>query len=145
MASIGSKNTKPEMLLRRALHARGFRYRLHAKDLPGKPDMVFPRHRAALFVNGCFWHGHDCELFRLPATRTDFWRKKIEGNRARDDAVLALMRNMGWRVITAWECAMRGTRKRSVDRIADEIAAWLPSSAPDGELRGGSCACHEPV
>ena len=84
MAGIGPTNTKPEMLIRRRLHALGYRYRLHVKGLPGKPDLVFPSRRAAIFVHGCFWHGHNCTLFRWPATREEFWRSKIGGNVARD-------------------------------------------------------------
>src|SRR5688500_15794308 len=84
MSRVRGKDTKPEMLLRRGLHACGLRYRLHPKDVPGRPDLVFPRHGAVILVHGCFWHGHDCPLFKWPATRAEFWRKKIEGNRARD-------------------------------------------------------------
>ena len=82
MAGIRSTNTRPELAIRKALHAAGFRYRLHPRDVPGKPDMAFARYRAAVFVNGCFWHGHDCPLFRLPDTRREFWSAKIERNRA---------------------------------------------------------------
>ena len=87
MAGIRSTNTRPELAIRKALHAAGFRYRLHPRDVPGKPDMAFARYRAAVFVNGCFWHGHDCPLFRLPDTRRDFWTAKIERNRQRDAEV----------------------------------------------------------
>jgi DNA mismatch endonuclease, patch repair protein len=99
MAGIGPANTKPEMLIRRGLHALGYRYRLHVKGLPGKPDLVFPGRRAAIFVHGCFWHGHDCTLFRWPATREDFWRNKIAGNINRDRKTAALLLDQGWRVL----------------------------------------------
>jgi DNA mismatch endonuclease (patch repair protein) len=137
MAGIKSKNTKPELALRHALHAKGLRYRLHSKSIPGKPDMVFPRHRAAVFVNGCFWHGHDCKYFKLPATRTDFWEKKINGNQARDRVVTALLKDEGWRQLTVWECSLRG--KGSATVVADQVAKWLNSSErkskPDGLKR----------
>lgn len=99
MARIGPANTKPEMLIRRGLHARGYRYRLHVKGLRGKPDLVFPGRRAAIFVPGCFWHGHDCALFRWPETREDFWRDKIAGNINRDLKTAALLLDQGWRVL----------------------------------------------
>ncbi len=140
MAAIKGRNTKPELLVRKALHARGLRYRLHPENLPGKPDLVFPRHRAIVLVHGCFWHGHDCELFRVPATRTEFWREKFKANRARDGATFALLHRMGWRVLTVWECAMRGSGKRSIEHLANEIAAWLLTAAPSAELKGQSHA-----
>src|SRR3546814_8720017 len=96
MAAIKGSHTKPELLIRKALHAAGLRYRLHVKDLPGKPDLVFPRHRAVVFVNGCFWHRHDCHLFKWPATRQDFWREKIGRNVRSDEhtsELQSLMRN----------------------------------------------------
>lgn len=97
MAGIRGKDTRPEMILRRGLHARGFRFRLHDRRLPGSPDLVFPGRRAAVFVHGCFWHGHACPLFRLPATRQEFWRAKIEGNAARDKGAEAALLADGWR------------------------------------------------
>lgn len=140
MARIKGKNTKPEMALRRALHALGFRYRLHVRGLPGKPDLVLPRYRATVFIHGCFWHGHDCELFRIPATRSDFWREKIAGNRGRGDAALDSLAAMGWRTLVVWECAMRGKSRRSVSHIADAAADWLRSDATQGEITGvASC------
>ena len=105
MSRIRGKDTKPELMLRHGLHARGLRYRLHRKDLPGRPDMVFPRYRAAILVHGCFWHGHDCPLFKLPATRREFWAAKIEGNQARDARDIAGLAAAGWRVLVVWECA----------------------------------------
>lgn len=136
MARIRGKNTRPEMVLRRALHARGFRYRIHARELPGKPDLLFPRYRAAMFIHGCFWHGHDCELFRIPATRPDFWQEKIGGNRSRDAAALASLATIGLRTLVVWECAMRGKSRRSIDEVADAAADWLRSDAAQGEIRG---------
>ena len=108
MSNIRGKDTKPELLIRHALHAKGLRYRLHVKDIPGRPDMVFPRFRAVVFVHGCFWHGHDCSLFHLPGTRTKYWKEKIEKNRKRDNEVAAMLLDSGWRYLVVWECAIRG-------------------------------------
>lgn len=123
MSGIRSKNTRIEVNLRKALFAQGFRYRINDSRLPGKPDIVLPRHRAVVFVHGCFWHGHDCALFRLPASNTDFWRTKIEANRARDERACCDLDAQGWRVAVVWECALRGRT-----RLADGVAACMLSS-----------------
>jgi DNA mismatch endonuclease (patch repair protein) len=123
-------------VLRRGLHAMGFRFRLHRKDLPGRPDLVFPRYRAAVLVNGCFWHGHDCPLFKLPETRRDFWAAKIEGNRARDGRNVASLAAAGWRVLVAWECALKGTARLPPNAVISQIASWLTSDAPAGTIEG---------
>lgn len=107
MAAVRSKNTKPELSLRRSLHALGYRYRLHRRDLPGTPDLVFPARRCAIFVNGCFWHGHSCAAGKLPATRIDFWRQKIESNKFRDARNLEKLVAMGWHGYVVWECELR--------------------------------------
>lgn len=108
MSRIRGKNTKPEMVLRRALHALGFRFRLHRSDLPGCPDLVFPRLRAVVFVNGCFWHGHDCPRgARMPKANAEYWRAKIARNRARDAAATAALTAMGWRALTIYECELK--------------------------------------
>lgn len=125
MAGIRGKDTRPEMILRQGLHARGFRYRLHDRRLPGSPDLVFPGRRAVIFIHGCFWHGHGCHLFRLPATRREFWEAKIEGNRARDEATEAALLADGWRVLTIWECALKGRERLPVDEVLDQAANWL--------------------
>lgn len=141
MAGIRGKDTRPEMILRRGLHARGFRFRLHDRRLPGSPDLVFPGRRAAVFVHGCFWHGHACPLFRLPATRQEFWRKKIEGNAARDEAAEAALLADGWRVLTVWECALKGRGRLPAETVLDRAAEWLvngPARASiAGEANGG--------
>ena len=103
MAGIRGRNTKPELVIRSVLHRRGFRFRLYRRDLPGKPDLVFPKHRAVIFIHGCFWHGHGCHLFRWPKTREDFWREKIGSNMARDRRQFSALRDAGWRVATIWE------------------------------------------
>ena len=133
MSGIRSKDTKPEMTIRKGLHALGFRYRLHAKDLPGKPDMVFPKHGAVIFVHGCFWHGHDCSAFRLPKSRRAFWRKKILANQTRDGGVRVKMKDAGWRVLVIWECALR---RNLVHRTLKRAQAWLPSRSRLLELKG---------
>ena len=108
MAAIRSANTKPEMRVRSALHAMGFRFRLHRKDLPGRPDVVLPKHQTAIFVHGCFWHCHRCKYGSVvPATRAEFWAAKRAGNVARDRRNAAALRRQGWRVIVLWECEVR--------------------------------------
>jgi DNA mismatch endonuclease (patch repair protein) len=105
MRQIRSKNTKPEVLLRSLLHKAGYRFRLHRKDLPGKPDIVFPGRRKVIFVHGCFWHQHPgCREGRLPGTRPDYWRPKLERNVERDTAAIEQLRELGWKVLTVWEC-----------------------------------------
>lgn len=107
MAAIRGKDTKPEMLVRRALHAAGFRYRLHPEGLPGRPDIVLPKYRLAILVHGCFWHKHHCPAFVWPRTRAKFWREKIEDNVRRDQAAKLALRRAGWRTLTIWECQTR--------------------------------------
>lgn len=119
MSGIRSKNTTPELLVRRFLHAQGFRFRIHRKDLPGKPDIVLPKYRAVLFVHGCFWHGHQCRLFRIPQTRTEFWTEKIESNIRRDRLAIESLNSSGWRVGVIWECALKG-------RFSGELIQLLP-------------------
>lgn len=137
MSGIRGKDTKPELILRRGLHGRGFRFRLHGRLLPGRPDMVFPRRHAVLFAHGCFWHGHDdCPLFRLPRTRQDFWQAKIDANRTRDASAHAMLLAAGWRVATVWECALRGRSALPFQDILDTLAGWLQSPAPEIEIWG---------
>lgn len=136
MAAVRGKDTKPELLIRRGLHGLGYRYRLHAKDLPGKPDLVFPKYHAVLFVHGCFWHGHDCPLFRLPATRTEFWRAKIASNVLRDRKALKALQAQGWRTATVWECALRGPGSVHLTGLLTHISDWLQSPAPSAAIAG---------
>lgn len=134
MSRIGGKDTKPEMLIRRALHARGFRYRLHVGKLPGRPDIVLPRFRAAIFIHGCFWHAHEgCRYFRIPGTRTGFWTAKLHGNRDRDRTKEAALRAAGWRTLVVWECAIKSI---PVDSLANTIVSWLASGDLVGEISG---------
>ena len=135
MAGIRGRNTKPEILVRRQLHKLGFRFRLHVRDLPGKPDIVFPRYRAVIFIHGCFWHGHDCHLFKWPATRPDFWREKIARNQGNDARACKSLLDNGWRVGVVWECALRGADK-DIEGVAERLAQWLRSDDPYTEQRG---------
>lgn len=112
MAAIHSKNTKPEIIVRKFLWSRGFRYRLNHPRLPGKPDIVLRRYRTCIFVNGCFWHGHEnCKHFRIPKTNTDFWTRKIQRNKERDKAEIERLTAMGWNCITVWECELEPQRR----------------------------------
>lgn len=124
MAAIKAKNTKPEMIVRRGLHARGLRFRLHRPDLPGRPDLVFPSKRIALFVHGCFWHAHEgCRFYRLPQTDQTRWRENLEGNRDRDERDQAALRAMGWCVVVVWECELRVASAKRLDEVAQIIRA----------------------
>lgn len=134
MAGIKGKDTKPELTVRRALHARGFRYRLHAGGVPGRPDLVLPKFHAVIFVHGCFWHGHECHLFRWPASREEFWRAKIGRNRENDLANAGRLAVSGWRQAVVWECALKGKMKMPVEQVADQLADWLVSSETSIEI-----------
>jgi DNA mismatch endonuclease (patch repair protein) len=127
MSRIRGKDTKPEMLLRRRLHALGFRFRLHRKDLPGQPDLVFSAQRAVIFVHGCFWHGHSCPLYRTPDTRREFWAAKIAGNRSRDKAAASQLILMGWRVLVVWECSVRGTARLPEGEVIGKCVEFVNS------------------
>lgn len=137
MSGIRSTNTKPEMILRRGLHAAGFRFRLHDSRLPGKPDLVFPRYSAVLFAHGCFWHGHNCHLFRLPATRTDFWAAKIDRNRQVDQRSEEALRTLSIRTGVVWECSLKGRTRLPLDTVLGSCAEWLRSNETTLEIRGG--------
>lgn len=125
MSRIRGKDTGPELVVRRELFARGFRYRLHAKDLPGKPDIVLPKYGAAVIVDGCFWHGHkNCKVFRWPKTRTAFWRAKIDANGKRDTRNRRALRTLGWNVVRVWECELSARRlSKTIDKITKKIKA----------------------
>jgi DNA mismatch endonuclease (patch repair protein) len=136
MSRIRGRDTQPEMLIRRGLHARGYRFRLQARDLPGRPDLVFPKWRAVLFVHGCFWHGHNCHLFRMPATRPEFWTLKIDANKARDARACVALAEVGWRTLTLWECAIRGRERRPEYEVLDICEAFLHSNVSTKEITG---------
>lgn len=136
MSGIRGANTRPEISVRKALHRAGLRYRLHGAKVPGRPDIVFPSRRAAVFVHGCFWHGHDCRFFRMPGTRREFWEAKIRRNRNRDALVSAQLADAKWRQFVVWECALRGQGAAAADEVAARIARWLGSDEAHGEIRG---------
>lgn len=126
MSGIGSKNTKPEMLVRRALHHRGLRFRLHRRGLPGRPDIYLPKYKAAVFVNGCFWHAHDCSTFKWPKTRNQFWKDKLISNRKRDQQNRDDIRALGIRHFTVWECETRLPAEEFVS-VMDDLASSIMS------------------
>ena len=133
MAGIKGKDTRPEMLVRRALFSHGYRYRLHCKDLAGTPDVVMRRWKVAIFVHGCFWHMHyGCRFAKLPATRTEFWTNKLGANIERDQRNIASLQAQGWRVLVVWECATKGLMQQAA--LADALSSWLESGAATGEL-----------
>ena len=111
MAAIRSKNTKPELVVRRMVHRLGYRFRLNVPELPGRPDIVLARHRKIIEVRGCFWHGHKCERFRIPATRRTYWKAKFARNIERDHSTLQKLRRLGWRVLVVWECDVSREQK----------------------------------
>lgn len=133
MAGIRGKDTKPELALRRALHGLGFRFRLHAKNVPGRPDLVFPKHRAIVFVHGCFWHRHEgCRYTTTPSTRPEFWLAKFETNVARDSAIRTALLDDGWRVAAVWECALRKPDQAAA--TVEVLSIWLNSGLAQFEI-----------
>ncbi len=120
MASVGSKDTTPELAVRRLLYSMGYRYRVHQRDLPGKPDLVFRSRHAAIFVHGCFWHGHGCAIGQLPKSRLDYWAPKIEENRERDNRSLRRLRAQGWRTLVVWQC-----QAKNIDRLRSRAVRFL--------------------
>ena len=137
MSGIRGKDTKPEIVVRRLLHRLGYRFRLHCKDLPGRPDIVLPKWRTVIFVNGCYWHGHkDCHLFRLPKTRTEFWSKKIEGNQARDQRNYIVLEAAGWKVLVIWECAVSKKKSLTTKQLEIALTAAFKSSESLIDIRG---------
>ena len=136
MSGIRGKDTKPELLIRKALFAKGFRYRLHDKRLPGKPDLVFPKYHAVIFIHGCFWHGHDCHLFKWPSTRPEFWKTKINRNRDVDERNYKKLKGDGWRILTIWECAIKGKTRLSLEKIVDASEKWLKEGKREKVIKG---------
>jgi DNA mismatch endonuclease, patch repair protein len=128
MSAIKGANTTPELIVRKHLFKKGFRYRLHDKKKPGKPDIVLPLYRAVIFVNGCFWHGHNCHLFKIPSTNREFWTNKIRTNRENDQKNNKLLSESGWRILIIWECALKGGKRLPIDSLIDSVSAWLRSS-----------------
>ena len=132
MSGIRAKDTKPEVAIRKALFASGFRYRLHKNSLPGSPDIVLAKYRVAVFVHGCFWHMHqNCKFSRMPSTRSDFWSKKLTANVARDKRVTAELLTLGWRILVIWECHVRASRNTSELQV--QLSDWIRGNALMGE------------
>ncbi len=125
MSRIKGKDTKPEMLVRRFLHGHGYRYKLHDKTLPGKPDIVLPKYNTVIFIHGCFWHGHsNCKYYVVPKTRTGWWLAKINGNIANDKKHLTALRKAGWKIITIWECQLKPKKAdKTLARLLAQISA----------------------
>jgi DNA mismatch endonuclease (patch repair protein) len=141
MAGIKGKNTRPELALRRALHARGFRYRLHSKNVQGRSDVVLPKYHAVVFVHGCFWHRHEgCRYATTPATRSEFWQAKFAANVARDGSFRGALLDEGWRLATIWECALRKPEQVSV--ATDRLTKWLVAVGDTLELGENEASAH---
>jgi DNA mismatch endonuclease (patch repair protein) len=139
MSRIRNKNTRPELIVRSLIHAMGYRYRLHVPNLPGKPDLVFPRHRKIIFVHGCFWHMHSCRYGRVvPQTRPDFWQNKRMGNVRRDRKIRAALGRDGWQVLVVWECWTR-----DIEKLQRRLAAFLQSSAESRSAAGDGASLLE--
>ncbi|RNF34032.1 DNA mismatch endonuclease Vsr [Paracoccus methylarcula] len=133
MSGIRGKNTKPELALRRALHAHGFRFRLHSGNVHGRPDLILPKYHAVVFVHGCFWHRHEgCRYTTTPTTRPDFWQAKFEANIVRDRAVRMILLEEEWRVAIVWECALR--KEEQVEACTECLSIWLRSDQPQIEI-----------
>lgn len=142
MAAIRSTDTAPELVIRKGLHSEGFRFRLHYKELPRRPDIVLPKYNAVILVNGCFWHMHQCSMFKWPRSNTEFWRDKLEKNAERDLRNLSLLRDLGWRTCIIWECALKGKTKLSTKEVISQTSSWLRGSRFHFCLEG---SVHETV
>jgi DNA mismatch endonuclease, patch repair protein len=142
MSRIRGKDTRPEMMVRRWLWANGYRYRVHRKDLPGKPDIVLPRYHAVIFVHGCFWHRHGCRATTTPASHRDFWLTKFQENVSRDKRIVEALMNDAWRVMVVWECALRG-KTADLELVARQISDFLRSNIRFAESGAGSLCRQE--
>lgn len=138
MSGIRSKNTKPEVIIRKALHAAGFRFRIHKSDIPGNPDIVLKKYNAVIFVHGCFWHGHNCHLFKMPSSNVEFWERKIKRNRAVDARSSEEIQQIGWRILTIWECSLKGKNKLPLSDVIQSVFTWLTGSSSSGEILGSN-------
>ena len=136
MAGVPQRDTKIERAVRSLLHRAGFRFRLTDRSLPGSPDIVLPRWRVAIFVNGCFWHGHDCHLYRLPTTRTEFWRAKTVANVERDERANRELSVAGWRIITVWQCSLKGKTRLTSEELSAALVSAISCNTRCIELCG---------
>lgn len=136
MSGIQGKNTKPELIIRKALFKKGYRYNLHDKRLPGKPDIVLPKYNAVIFINGCFWHKHNCHLFKWPSTNAKFWKTKINRNVEVDQLNYKQLKKDGWYILTIWECALKGKTKRPLEDVINSTIYWLEYESRDKQIKG---------
>jgi DNA mismatch endonuclease (patch repair protein) len=136
MSGIRGKNTRPELIIRKALSLKGFRYKLHDKKLPGKPDLVFPKYHSVIFTHGCFWHGHNCHLFKWPSTRPKFWKTKINRNREVDKINYKQLKKDGWYILTIWECALKGKTRRPFEDVLARTEHWLLYEFRNKQIKG---------
>lgn len=137
MARIRHRDTAPEIQIRRLLHNSGFRFRLHRRDLPGTPDIVLPRYKAIVDVRGCYWHAHDCHLFRRPTGNAEFWQTKLLANLQRDARTGEALTALGWRQLVVWECALKGKTRLGLEDLSERILSWILSDSKRGEIQGG--------
>ena len=139
MSGIKGKNTRPELIVRKLLHRAGFRFRLHRKDLPGKPDIILPKYSTVIFVNGCFWHGHEnCHLFKPPKSNQEFWRQKILGNKIRDQKNLMALDNLGWKTLLIWECALKGKSSYPAETVSEWLGETIRKAHKSTQVLRGS-------
>lgn len=136
MSGIKDKNTKPELIIRKALFKKGFRFKLHDKSLPGKPDLVLPKYDAVIFIHGCFWHQHNCHLFKWPSTRSEFWKTKINRNVEVDNRNYKQLKREGWYILTIWECALKGKTRKPVENVVEMTIDWLEYQAGNKQIKG---------
>lgn len=137
MSAVKNKNTSPEMRVRRLLYANGYRYRLHSKHVKGKPDIVIKKYNALIFIHGCFWHYHGCRKTNIPQDNRNFWKEKLEKNKARDRRVVDELMQNGWRILIIWECALRGKNKLQDQECLDQIKNWIKGTEPYAEISAG--------
>jgi DNA mismatch endonuclease (patch repair protein) len=141
MSRIRAKDTKPELLVRRGLHGRGFRFRLHSRKLPGKPDLTLRKYNAVIFVHGCFWHRHECALFKWPKRRRDYWAEKLQTNVRRDVEVSDALSKTGFRILHIWECSLKGPHRLGITEVIDRASKWLRSNQRIGHISGRDSQC----
>lgn len=134
MGKIRSVDTKPEIVVRKYLYSLGFRYRLHSRVLPGKPDIVLSKYKAVVQINGCFWHSHLCKYMRIPLSNSEYWESKLQKNSDRDTYNNNLLMEMGWRVLIVWECAIKYASKESLQKTLEGIKSWINSDAKCGSI-----------
>ncbi|MBQ4875262.1 MAG: DNA mismatch endonuclease Vsr [Rickettsiaceae bacterium H1] len=134
MSEIRSKDTKPEIMLRKALFNKGYRYRTHAKNIDGKPDIYLKKYNAVIFFHGCFWHGHNCKLGKLPKTRIEFWKNKIESNKKRDSNIANALKSKGYRVLIVWGCVFQGKGQNRLGEVIDRVTEWINSKNSSNEI-----------